>query len=69
MTGAIVLSGDAARFDNFVNARVPALNFNADASRKSMDRIAGDPEFRARAAVDQPRFEADRGDIAPTEIP
>ncbi len=39
-TGAIVLSGDVAHFeDNFVNRRVPGFNFNADQSRQSMDRV------------------------------
>jgi N-acyl homoserine lactone hydrolase len=39
-TGAIVLSGDVAHFeDNFINRRVPKFNFNADQSRRSMDRI------------------------------
>jgi N-acyl homoserine lactone hydrolase len=39
--GAIVLSGDAAHFeDNFVHRRVPVFNFNVEQSRSSMDRIA-----------------------------
>jgi len=39
-TGAVVLSGDAAHFeDNFVKRRVPSFNFNADQSRQSMDKI------------------------------
>jgi glyoxylase-like metal-dependent hydrolase (beta-lactamase superfamily II) len=39
-TGVVVLSGDAAHFqDNFVRRRVPAFNFDADASRRSMDKL------------------------------
>jgi len=39
-TGAVVLSGDAAHFeDNFVNRRVPEFNFNVEQSRQSMDKI------------------------------
>ena len=39
-TGAVVLSGDAAHFEeNFVKRRVPSFNFNADQSRQSMDKI------------------------------
>jgi len=39
-TGAIVLSGDIAHFeDNFIHRRVPGFNFDADQSRQSMDRI------------------------------
>ena len=40
-TGAVVLSGDVAHFeDNFRNRRVPVFNFDAAQSRQSMDRIA-----------------------------
>lgn len=40
-TGAIVLSGDIAHFEeNFTNRRVPGFNFNLEQSRQSMDRIA-----------------------------
>ena len=39
-TGVVVLSGDLAHFgDNFASRRVPGFNFNADESRRSMDRI------------------------------
>jgi len=39
-TGAVVLSGDMAHFEeNFVNRRVPVFNFNAEQSRQSMDKI------------------------------
>jgi glyoxylase-like metal-dependent hydrolase (beta-lactamase superfamily II) len=39
-TGAVVLSGDAAHFEeNFVNRRVPGFNFNVEQSRLSMDKI------------------------------
>ena len=39
-TGAVVLSGDAAHFEeNFVKRRVPGFNFNAEQSRQSMDKI------------------------------
>ena len=39
-TGAVVLSGDAAHFEeNFVNRRVPGFNFNVEQSRQSMDKI------------------------------
>jgi glyoxylase-like metal-dependent hydrolase (beta-lactamase superfamily II) len=40
-TGAIVLSGDIAHFEEkFTNRRVPGFNFNLEQSRQSMDRIA-----------------------------
>jgi glyoxylase-like metal-dependent hydrolase (beta-lactamase superfamily II) len=40
-TGAVILSGDVAHFeDNFVNRRVPGFNYDALQSRQSMDRIA-----------------------------
>jgi len=39
-TGAVVLSGDAAHFqENFVNRRVPGFNFSIEQSRQSMDKI------------------------------
>jgi len=39
-TGAVVLSGDVAHFEeNFVNRRVPGFNFNIEQSRLSMDKI------------------------------
>jgi N-acyl homoserine lactone hydrolase len=39
-TGAVVLSGDVAHFqENFVNRRVPGFNFNIEQSRQSMDKI------------------------------
>ena len=39
-TGAVVLSGDVAHFEeNFVNRRVPGFNYNAEQSRQSMDKI------------------------------
>ena len=39
--GAVVLSGDAAHFqDNWVNRRVPGFNFDKEQSRQSMDKIA-----------------------------
>ncbi|MBI1243624.1 MAG: MBL fold metallo-hydrolase [Alphaproteobacteria bacterium] len=41
-TGTIVLSGDAAHFrDNWENRRVPSMNTSADATRASLERIAG----------------------------
>lgn len=41
-TGALVLSGDAAHFkDNWDNRRVPAINFNADQTKASMEKLAG----------------------------
>lgn len=40
-TGAIVLSGDVAHFeDNFTSRRAPGFNFDLEQSRRSMDRIA-----------------------------
>lgn len=40
-TGAVVLSGDVAHFEeNFANRRVPGFNFDIDASLRSMDKIA-----------------------------
>ena len=39
-TGAVLLSGDAAHFqENFVNRRVPGFNFNVEQSKQSMDKI------------------------------
>jgi N-acyl homoserine lactone hydrolase len=39
-TGAVVLSGDVAHFEeNFVNRRVPGFNFNVEQSRQSMDKV------------------------------
>jgi len=39
--GGVVLSGDATHFqDNWVNRRVPANNFDKEASVKSMDKLA-----------------------------
>ena len=39
-TGAVVLSGDAAHFEeNFVNRRVPGFNYDIEQSRQSMDKI------------------------------
>ncbi|WP_394780083.1 N-acyl homoserine lactonase family protein [Undibacterium sp.] len=39
-TGAVVLSGDVAHFEeNFVNRRVPGFNFNAQQSQESMDKV------------------------------
>jgi N-acyl homoserine lactone hydrolase len=39
-TGAIVLSGDVAHFqENFAARRVPGFNFNIEQSRQSMDKI------------------------------
>jgi glyoxylase-like metal-dependent hydrolase (beta-lactamase superfamily II) len=39
-TGAVVLSGDAAHFqENFVLRRVPGFNYNIEQSRQSMDKI------------------------------
>lgn len=39
-TGAVVLSGDVAHFEeNFVNRRVPEFNFSIEQSRQSMDKI------------------------------
>ena len=39
-TGVVVLSGDLAHFGaNFASRRVPGFNFNADESRRSMDKI------------------------------
>jgi glyoxylase-like metal-dependent hydrolase (beta-lactamase superfamily II) len=40
-TGAIVLSGDAAHFrDNWVNRRVPSINFNKEQTLASMQKIS-----------------------------
>ncbi|MGO4304475.1 N-acyl homoserine lactonase family protein [Cupriavidus sp. RAF12] len=40
-TGAVVLSGDAAHFEsNWVNRRVPSINFDKDMTLASMQRIA-----------------------------
>jgi len=39
-TGAVVLSGDVAHFqENFVNRRAPGFNFNVEQSKQSMDKI------------------------------
>lgn len=39
-TGAVVLSGDLAHFEeNFVNRRVPGFNFDVEQSRRSMDKV------------------------------
>ena len=39
-TGSVVLSGDAAHFEeNFVKRRVPGFNFDAEQTRRSMDKI------------------------------
>jgi glyoxylase-like metal-dependent hydrolase (beta-lactamase superfamily II) len=41
-TGALVLSGDAVHFKgNWDNRGVPGINFNADQTRASMEKIAG----------------------------
>jgi glyoxylase-like metal-dependent hydrolase (beta-lactamase superfamily II) len=41
LVGAIVLSGDAAHFqDNWENRRVPAMNVDADQTRVSLEKIA-----------------------------
>jgi N-acyl homoserine lactone hydrolase len=40
-TGAVLLSGDAAHFkENWDNRRVPSINFNAEQTAASMQRIA-----------------------------
>jgi N-acyl homoserine lactone hydrolase len=40
-TGAVLLSGDAVHFkDNWDNRRVPSINFNAEQTAASMQRIA-----------------------------
>lgn len=40
-TGAVLLSGDAVHFkDNWDNRRVPSINFNADQTAASMQRLA-----------------------------
>ena len=40
-TGVVVLSGDAAHFqENFDNRRVPAFNFNKEQTMQSMDKLA-----------------------------
>lgn len=40
-TGAVILSGDAAHFqENFDLRRVPAFNYNVDQSKQSMDKLA-----------------------------
>jgi glyoxylase-like metal-dependent hydrolase (beta-lactamase superfamily II) len=40
-TGAVLLSGDAAHFrENWDARRVPSINFNADQTRASMQRLA-----------------------------
>jgi N-acyl homoserine lactone hydrolase len=40
-TGAIILSGDVAHFqENFDLRRVPAFNYNIDQSKQSMDKLA-----------------------------
>lgn len=40
-TGAVLLSGDAVHFkDNWDNRRVPPINFNAEQTAASMERIA-----------------------------
>lgn len=45
-TGAVVLSGDVAHFnDNFVHRRVPGFNYNAEQSRQSMDRVEAVVKF------------------------
>ena len=39
-TGAVVLSGDLAHFEeNFTNRRVPGFNFDIEQSRQSMDKV------------------------------
>src|SRR5450432_3470736 len=39
-TGAVVLSGDVAHFqENFVNRRVPGFNFNVEQSKQSIDKL------------------------------
>ena len=41
LTGAVLLSGDAVHFkDNWDNRRVPSINFNAQQTAASMQRIA-----------------------------
>jgi glyoxylase-like metal-dependent hydrolase (beta-lactamase superfamily II) len=40
-TGAVVLSGDVAHFqENFDNRRVPGFNFNVEQSKASIDKVA-----------------------------
>lgn len=40
-TGAVVLSGDVAHFqENFANRRVPGFNFDVEQSKQSIDKVA-----------------------------
>ena len=66
-TGAVLLSGDAAHFqDNFDHRRVPTINADADKTRASMQRLADVmAKEQAQLWINHDKAQRDRQRLAP----